>query len=100
VAFTDKYEAQYGVGTVTQFSADAYGAWMLLDTAVTRALKSGARPGTAEFRSALRTALENTQELTVPNGVLNMSATDHQGFDRRARVMGVVKGGKFAYAGE
>jgi branched-chain amino acid transport system substrate-binding protein len=100
VAFTDKYEAQYGPNTVTQFSADAYGAWMLLDAAAARALKAGARPGTPEFRAALRSALEATRELSVPNGVMNMSESEHQGFDGRARVMGVVKGGKFTYAGE
>lgn len=73
---------------------------MLLDSAVARALKSGAKPGTPEFRRALRDALENTRDLAVPNGVLNISAKDHQGFDERARVMGVIKDGKFSYAGQ
>ena len=50
VAFADKYEAQYGAHTLTQFAGDAYGAWMLLDSAVARALKGGAKPGTPEFR--------------------------------------------------
>ena len=36
VAFADKYEAQYGAHTLTQFAGDAYGAWMLLDSAVAR----------------------------------------------------------------
>lgn len=98
VAFADKYEAQYGPNTLTQFAGDAYGAWMLLDSAVGRALKTGAKPGTPEFRKALRDALENTRDLVVPNGVLNISAQDHQGFDERARVMGVVRGGRFSYA--
>ena len=100
LAFADKYEAQYGANTLTQFAGDAYGAWMLLDSAVTRALKSGAKPGTPEFRKALRDALENTRDLIVPNGVLNISAQNHQGFDERARVMGVVRDGKFGYAGQ
>ncbi|OZI44603.1 branched-chain amino acid ABC transporter substrate-binding protein [Bordetella genomosp. 5] len=100
LAFADKYEAQYGANTLTQFAGDAYGAWMLLDSAVTRALKTGAKPGTPEFRKALRDALENTRDLIVPNGVLNISAQNHQGFDERARVMGVVRDGKFGYAGQ
>ncbi|MFJ1298354.1 ABC transporter substrate-binding protein [Pseudomonadota bacterium AL_CKDN230030165-1A_HGKHYDSX7] len=99
LAFADKYEAQYGANTLTQFAGDAYGAWMLLDSAAARALKTGAKPGTAEFRKALRDALENTRDLIVPNGVLNISAQNHQGFDERARVMGVVRNGKFGYAG-
>jgi len=99
VAFADRYEAQYGPGTLTQFAGDAWGAWMLLDSAASRALQGGARPGTPEFRAALRDALESTRDLIVPNGVLNLSPQEHQGFDERARVMGTVRGGRFSYAG-
>jgi branched-chain amino acid transport system substrate-binding protein len=95
--FTRRYEAAYGEGTVTQFAADAWGAWMLIANAVPHALKS-ARPGTPEFRIALRTALENTRELTVPQGVINMNARDHVGLDQRSRVMGRIQGGRFTYA--
>lgn len=98
VSFADKYEAQHGPNTLTQFAGDAYGAWMLLDSAVTRALTTGAKPGTPEFRVALRDALENTRDLVVPNGVLNISEKDHQGFDDRARVMAVIRDGKFSYS--
>ena len=100
VDFVTRYEKAYGAGTSTQFAADAWGAWQLLDDATSRALKTGAKPGTVEFRRALRDALESTANLTVPNGVLNLSAKDHQGFDERARVMGVIKNGKFTYATE
>ncbi len=96
--FTDRYEDKYGPNTMTQFAGDAMGAWVLLDQAVARALKSGAKPSTIEFRQALRDALENTKDLTVPNGVLNVTPTDHQGFDQRARVMATIKNGKFSYA--
>ena len=95
--FTRRYEAAYGEGTVTQFAADAWGAWMLIANAVPHALKS-AKPGTPEFRSALRTALENTRELTVPQGVINMNSRDHVGLDQRSRVMGRIQGGRFTYA--
>jgi branched-chain amino acid transport system substrate-binding protein len=95
--FTRRYEAAYGEGTVTQFAADAWGAWMLIANAVPHALKS-ARPGTPEFRAALRAALENTRELTVPQGVINMNARDHVGLDQRSRVMGRIQGGRFTYA--
>ena len=96
--FTDRYEAQHGPNTMTQFVGDAMGAWMLLDNAVARALKTGAKPSTIQFRQAVREALENTQNLTVPNGVLNVTPQDHQGFDQRARVMATIKDGKFSYA--
>lgn len=95
--FTQRYEAAYGEGTVTQFAADAWGAWMLIANAVPQALKT-ARPGTVEFRTALRAALENTRDLTVPQGVINMNARDHVGLDQRSRVMGRIQGGRFTYA--
>jgi len=100
VEFVDRYEAKFGPGSVTQFAGDAWGAWMLLDDAVRRALQKGAKPGTPEFRAALRDAIESTSNLTVPNGVLNLKVSDHQGFDERSRVMGIVRDGKFAYEGE
>lgn len=51
--FTERYEARYGAHTMTQFSADALGAWMLIANAVPQALKT-ATPGTRAFREALR----------------------------------------------
>jgi branched-chain amino acid transport system substrate-binding protein len=99
VEFADRYEAKYGPNTVTQFAGDAWGAWQLLDNATARALKTSAKPGTPAFRAALRDALETTRDLTVPNGVLNLNTQDHQGFDQRSRVMGIIKNGRFAYAG-
>lgn len=95
--FTQRYEAAYGVNTMTQFAADAWGAYMLLANAIPQALKNG-KPGTQQFRAALRSALENTRNLTVPQGVINMSATDHVGLDQRSRVMGKIVGNKFTYA--
>lgn len=100
VDFVERYEAKHGPNSSTQFAGDAWGAWILLNDAVLRAVNGGAEPGTPEFRIALRDALENTRNITVPNGVLNISAEDHQGFDERAVVMGVVRDGKFSYAGE
>ena len=45
-------------------------------------------------------ALENTKDLVVPTGVLNVTPQDHQGFDERAAVMGQVKDGRFVYAAD
>jgi branched-chain amino acid transport system substrate-binding protein len=96
LAFADAYEAQYGKGSVTQFAGDAAGVYPRLQDAVARALKT-AKPGTKEFRAALRAELEHAHELVVPNGVVNTSATDHVGLDQRASVMGIVKNGAFTY---
>lgn len=95
--FIKRYEAAYGSDTMTQFAADAWGAYMLIANAVPEALKT-AKPGTREFRIALRSALENTKNLTVPQGVINMNQKDHVGLDQRSRVMGRIVGNKFTYA--
>lgn len=95
--FTRRYEAAYGTDTMTQFAADAWGAYMLIANAIPQAL-SKAKPGTREFRAALRDALEQTHNLTVPQGVINMTPIDHVGLDQRSRVMGRIVGNKFTYA--
>jgi len=98
--FTEKYESKYGPNSATQFAGDAWGAYMVMDKAVGEVLKKTIKPGTPQFRSALRDAIESTRELVVPNGVLNITAKDHQGFDERARVMGIIKDGHFQYAAD
>jgi branched-chain amino acid transport system substrate-binding protein len=95
--FTRRYEAAYGVDSMTQFAADAWGAYMLIANALPQALKSG-QPGSKQFRAALRSALENTHDLTIPQGVVNMNPKDHVGLDQRSRVMGRIVNNKFTYA--
>ena len=87
-----KYEAANGAGSVSTFGAHAYDAGLMLDYAIPIALKS-AKPGTPEFRQALRDALEGAHNLVVTQGVMDMTATNHNGFDDRARVMVTIKDG-------
>jgi branched-chain amino acid transport system substrate-binding protein len=92
--YIGKYEAAYGTGSRSTFGAHAWDAGLLLQHAIPIALKK-AKPGTREFRAALRDALENTKELVADHGVFNMSPQDHLGFDQRARVMVKIEGGKW-----
>ncbi len=87
------YERLHGAKPST-FGANTYDAGLILEKAVPLALKSG-KPGSVEFRRALRDAIEQTGELVGAQGVYNMSPTNHQGMDERARVMVTVEGGKF-----
>ncbi|HCZ13117.1 MAG TPA: ABC transporter substrate-binding protein [Accumulibacter sp.] len=84
--YVKKYEAAHGRGSVSTFGAHAWDAGQLLSNAVPAALKK-ARPGTPEFRKALRDSLEETRNLTAAHGVFHMSPQDHLGFDQRSRVM-------------
>jgi branched-chain amino acid transport system substrate-binding protein len=90
--YTAKYEAAHGKGTTSTFGAHAWDAGLLLQNAVPAALKKG-QPGSKEFRAALRDALEGLKNVTVSHGVVNMSPSDHLGFDQRARVMVKIENG-------
>jgi branched-chain amino acid transport system substrate-binding protein len=87
------YEKLYGNRPAT-FGANVYDAGLLLQRAIPEALKKG-RPGTPEFRVALRDALEATRELVATQGVYTMTPADHSGFDERGRVMLTVKDGRW-----
>jgi branched-chain amino acid transport system substrate-binding protein len=90
--YVRRYEAANGVGSVATFGAHAYDAATLLQYAIPIALQS-AKPGTPEFRAALRTALEGAHELVLTHGIADMTAKDHNGFDQRARVMVTIQDG-------
>lgn len=92
-----KYEAKYGEGTINTFGGHMWDAGLLVTTAIPEALKTGAKPGTPEFRKAMRDAIEQIKNLPASQGVFNMSPTDHAGLDERARVMVKVVDGKWTY---
>ena len=95
--YKNKYEAKYGPGTINTFGGHMWDAGMLIEAAIPGALETGAKPGTPEFRKALRDALEQVKDLPVSQGVFTMSPTDHAGFDERARVMVKVVDGQWTY---
>lgn len=90
--FTKAYEGAFGPGSRNAFAAYSYDAYLLADQAVAAASKK-AKPGTPEFRQAVRDALETTKELVGTHGVYNMTPTDHAGVDNRARVLVKVEAG-------
>lgn len=96
LAYVAKYEAAFGKGSVSTFGAHAWDAGLLMERAAATALKK-AKPGTPEFRVAMRDALETVKELAGAHGVFNMSPTDHLGLDQRARVMVKIEGGAWKY---
>ncbi|MBI3149166.1 MAG: ABC transporter substrate-binding protein [Betaproteobacteria bacterium] len=86
------YEGAHGANSRSTFGAHAFDAYLLLSRAVPEALKK-AKPGTVEFRVALREALERIKELPAAHGVYNTTPTDHNGFDGRAVIMATVSNG-------
>ncbi len=90
--FTKRYEAAFGAGTRNAFAGYSYDGYLLLQAAVPAALKKG-KPGTPQFRAALRDALENVKNVVGTHGVYNMSPKNHNGLDERARVLVEVRNG-------
>lgn len=76
------------------FAAHLWDAVALLRRAVPGALKA-TRPGTAEFRAALREELEHGKDVYLNNGLSTMSPTDHNGYDERSAFLIKVEEGKF-----
>jgi len=90
--YIKQYEAAYGADSRNSFGAHAWDAGLLLQKAIPVALKK-AKPGTAEFRAALREAMENVKEMPANHGVFSFSPSNHKGLDDRAVVMVVVDKG-------
>ncbi len=96
VGLNTSYEKAHGPDSRSTFAGSTWDAWLLLQNALPAALKV-AKPGTVEFRQALRDNLERTKELVGVNGVYNMTPQDHTGLDQRARVLIQVKDGDWKY---
>ena len=92
MTYIKAYEAAHGKGSVSTFGAHAWDSGVMLQAAVPEALKK-AQPGTAEFRAALRDALEGMKEVAGAHGVFTMGPNDHLGLDQRARVMVQIQKG-------
>jgi branched-chain amino acid transport system substrate-binding protein len=92
--FVKRYEAAFGPGSRNAFAGYSYDGMLVLDAAAGVALKK-ARPGTAEFRAALRDALEHVSNVVGTHGVYNMTPANHNGLDERARVLVHVVDGQW-----
>jgi branched-chain amino acid transport system substrate-binding protein len=91
--YINAYEKQFGQKPAT-FGANTWDAGLILERAIPVAARA-AKPGTEAFRVALRDAIEQEREVVGCQGVFNMSPTNHNGMDERARVLVTVKDGKF-----
>ncbi|MEP7101763.1 MAG: ABC transporter substrate-binding protein [Burkholderiales bacterium] len=87
------YEKLYGVKPST-FGSNVYDAGLLLQAAIPVALKTAA-PGTAEFRAALRDAIEASKGVVGTQGIYNMTPANHNGMDREAALMMTVTQGRW-----
>src|ERR1700758_2379272 len=97
LALDTAYEAKYGPNSRSQFAGHSYDSFEVLLRVIPVALKT-AKPGTPEFREAIRQAFLAEREIPAGEGVYNVAETDRFGLDDRARVILTVKDGKYTPA--
>ena len=94
IDFVTKYEKAVGPGTRNQFAGHAYDSQIVLEKVLPVALKK-AKPGTKEFRAAIRDAMENMGRTIFSHGVMHWTHNDHWGYTNETGVMLKVSDGKF-----
>jgi branched-chain amino acid transport system substrate-binding protein len=97
LAFNAAYEAKYGANSRNQFAGYSNDAFEVLKRIIPVALKT-AKPGTPEFREAIRQAIMSEKEIVATQGVYNWTEKDRYGLDERSRILLTVKDGKYVPA--
>src|SRR6266550_4809219 len=97
LALNTAYEAKYGANSRSQFAGHSYDAFEVLKRVIPVALKT-AKPGTPEFREALRQAMTSEKDIAASQGVYNFTEKDRYGLDDRSRIILTVKDGKYVPA--
>ena len=92
--FVQKFEKEFGPNSRNQFAGHSYDFQVAMEKAIPLALKK-AKPGTPEFRSAMRDTLETMGRTVFAHGVMNWTAADHWGYTLETGVMTKVVDGKF-----
>jgi branched-chain amino acid transport system substrate-binding protein len=92
-SYVDAYKAVHGEAPQI-FGAHLYDSVQHLALAIPAALKV-AKPGTPEFRAALRDNIEKAKDVKLNNGIATMSPTDHNGYDQRSAFIIKIEDGKF-----
>jgi branched-chain amino acid transport system substrate-binding protein len=90
--FVQQYEKTYGPGSRNQFAGHSYDALIVLEKAVPVALKK-AKPGSKEFRAALRDAIETMGRTNLAHGIMNWTKEDHWGYTNETGVIVKVVNG-------
>lgn len=84
--FVERYETKFGANSRNQAAAHTYNVPLILEKVAPIALKKG-KPGTPEFRAALKEALENSGEIPTAQGVFRYTAQDRYGLSDDAVVV-------------
>ena len=94
INFVQGFEKANGPNSRNQFAGHSYDFQVAMEKVLPVALKK-AKPGTAEFRAAIRDGLETMGRTVFAHGVMNWTPQDHWGYTPETGVMLKVVDGKF-----
>ena len=95
--FRAAYQKANGMATTDGFSAYSFDAWLVFLDAAKRAMATGAKPGTPEFRVALKNAIFSTKDLVGTHAIYNFKPSDSYGVDDRSLVLVRLANGQWKY---
>jgi branched-chain amino acid transport system substrate-binding protein len=96
MAFRDAYQKANGAPPTDGFSAYSFDSWLIFMDAAKRAIGK-AKPGTPEFRVALKNAIFETRELVGTHAIYSFKPGESYGVDERALVLVRLKDGQWKY---
>jgi branched-chain amino acid transport system substrate-binding protein len=96
LAFRASYLKVNGAETTDGFSAYSFDAWLIFTEAAKRAMAK-AKPGTPEFRTALKDEIFATKELAGVHAIYNFKPDSAYGVDERSLVLVRLNNGTWKY---
>lgn len=96
MTFRAAYEKLNGTPPTDGFSPVAFDAWLLVADAVQR-VPAAVKPGTPEYRTALRDALFSTKNLAGTGGLFTFTQESAYGVDEQALVLMRLVNGAWKY---
>ncbi len=95
VEYVERFEGTYGPATRSLFGATAWDVFSMLRQVLQTPAVKAAKPGTPEYRAAIRDGMENLKNFVSSEGVFNMSDRDHNGVDATCQVLVRVENGRW-----
>jgi branched-chain amino acid transport system substrate-binding protein len=94
--FRAAYQKANGMATTDGFSAYSFDAWLVFLDAAKQAMAT-AKPGTPEYRVALKNAIFSTKDLVGTHAIYNFKPGDSYGVDERSLVLVRLVNGQWKY---
>ena len=95
VEYVTRFEGTYGPNTRTLFGATAWDVFFMLRQVIGTTAFKALKPGTPEYRGAIRDGMENLRGFVSSEGNFNMSDKDHNGVDASCQVLVRVENGRW-----